>query len=276
MQGIIIKNISNDYVVKSKDLLYTCKARGKFRRENITPIVGDNCIFDENKKYITEILPRRTELVRPPIANIDQAFIITSVKEPEFSSNLLDKLLCIIEYNNITPVICFTKLDLLEPEEKEKTEKIINYYKTIGYKVYKNTEIEEIKKQFKERVTVFTGQSGAGKSTLLNKLNPELNLKTNIISQALGRGKHTTRHVELIEMFDGLIADTPGFSSISFIGMKNEDIRDNFIEFNEYRHLCEYKDCMHISEENCEIKKQVNQKNILETRYENYIKFLKR
>ena len=276
MQGIIIKNISNDYVVKSKDLLCTCKARGKFRRENITPIVGDNCIFDENKKYITEILPRRTELVRPPIANIDQAFIITSVKEPEFSSNLLDKLLCIIEYNNITPVICFTKLDLLEPEEKEKTEKIINYYKTIGYKVYKNTEIEEIKKQFKERVTVFTGQSGAGKSTLLNKLNPELNLKTNIISQALGRGKHTTRHVELIEMFDGLIADTPGFSSISFIGMKNEDIRDNFIEFNEYRHLCEYKDCMHISEENCEIKKQVNQKNILETRYENYIKFLKR
>ena len=276
MQGIIIKNISNDYVVKSKDLLYTCKARGKFRRENITPIVGDNCIFDENKKYITEILPRRTELVRPPIANIDQAFIITSVKEPEFSSNLLDKLLCIIEYNNITPVICFTKLDLLEPEEKEKTEKIINYYKTIGYKVYKNTEIEEIKKQFKERVTVFTGQSGAGKSTLLNKLNPELNLKTNIISQALGRGKHTTRHVELIEMFDGLIADTPGFSSISFIEMKNEDIRDNFIEFNEYRHLCEYKDCMHISEENCEIKKQVNQKNILETRYENYIKFLKR
>lgn len=276
MQGIIIKNISNDYVVKSKESLYTCKARGRFRKEKTTPIVGDNCIFDENKKYITEILPRRTELVRPPISNIDQAFIITSVKEPDFSSNLLDKLLCIIEYNNITPVICFTKLDLLDEQELKNINKIIEYYKKIGYKVYKNTEIEEIKKQFKDRMTVFTGQSGAGKSTLLNKLNPNLNLKTNIISQALGRGKHTTRHVELIEMFEGLIADTPGFSSISFIGMSDGDIRDNFIEFNEYRHLCEYKDCMHISEENCEIKDKVNENEILKTRYENYIKFLKR
>lgn len=274
MQGIIIKNISNDYVVKTKEKLYTCKARGKFRKEKITPLVGDNCIFDETKNYITELLPRRTELIRPPVANIDQAFIITSVKEPDLELNLLDKLLCIIEYNNITPVICFTKLDLLD--DKTEIENIINYYKNIGYKVFKNTEIEEIKKQFKDRITVFTGQSGAGKSTLLNKLNKNLNLKTNEISIALGRGKHTTRHVELIEMLDGLIADTPGFSSLSFIGMKNEDIRDNFIEFNEYRHLCEYKDCMHESEENCEIKKQLKEGNILKTRYENYIKFIKR
>lgn len=276
MQGIIIKNISNDYVVKSENKLYTCKARGKFRIEKITPFVGDNCIFDEKKHYITELLPRRTELVRPPIANIDQAFIITSVKEPDLELNLLDKLLCIIEYNNITPVICFTKLDLLEQKEKESIENIINYYKNIGYKVFKNTEIENIKKQFKDRITVFTGQSGAGKSTLLNKLNPNLNLKTNEISLALGRGKHTTRHVELIEMYDGLIADTPGFSSLSFIGMKNEDIRDNFIEFNNYRHLCEYKDCMHENELNCEIKNQLKENNILKTRYENYIKFIKR
>ena len=274
MQGIIIKNISNDYVVKTKEKLYTCKARGKFRKEKITPLVGDNCIFDETKNYITELLPRRTELIRPPVANIDQAFIITSVKEPDLELNLLDKLLCIIEYKNITQEICFTKLDLLE--DKTEIENIINYYKNIGYKVFKNTEIEEIKKQFKDRITVFTGQSGAGKSTLLNKLNKNLNLKTNEISIALGRGKHTTRHVELIEMLDGLIADTPGFSSLSFIGMKNEDIRDNFIEFNEYRHLCEYKDCMHESEENCEIKKQLKEGNILKTRYENYIKFIKR
>ncbi len=276
MQGIIVKNISNDYVVKSKGKLYTCKARGKFRKEKTIPLVGDSCIFDEEKKYIIELLPRNTELIRPPVANIDQAFIITSVKEPDFSSNLLDKLLCIIEYNNITPVICFTKLDLLKDEEKKNITKIIEYYKNIGYKVFENTELEKIKKQFKDRITVFTGQSGAGKSTLLNKLNPELNLKTNEISQALGRGKHTTRHVELIEMFDGLIADTPGFSSLSFIGMSNSDIRDNFIEFNNYRHLCEFKDCMHESEINCEIKNQLEEKNILQSRYENYLKFLKR
>ena len=276
MQGIIIKNISNDYTILSENEKYICKARGKFRKEKITPLVGDNCIFDEKKKYIIEILERKTELVRPPVANIDQAVIITSAKEPDFSSNLLDKLLCIIEYNNITPIICFTKLDLLNEEEKNYIETIIEYYKNIGYQVYKNTEIEQIKKIFKNKITVFTGQSGAGKSTLLNKLNSKLNLKTNEISKALGRGKHTTRHVELLEMYDGLIADTPGFSSISFIGMKNEDIRDNFIEFNKYRENCEYKDCMHISEENCEIKKQIEQNNILNSRYENYLKFQKR
>ena len=275
MQGIIIKNISNDYVVKSENKLYTCKARGKFRIEKNIPLVGDSCIFDEQKKYIIELLPRKTELIRPPVANIDQAFIITSAKEPDFSSNLLDKLLCIIEYNNIKPIICFTKLDLLNKEELKNIENIIKYYKKIGYNVYKNTEIEEIKKSFKDKITVFTGQSGAGKSTLLNKLNPELKLKTNEISQALGRGKHTTRHVELIEMYSGLVADTPGFSSLSFIGMKDEDIRDNFIEFNNYRDNCEYKDCMHISETNCEIKRQL-EKEILQSRYENYLKFLKR
>lgn len=276
MQGKIIKNISNDYVIKKEEKLYTCKARGKFRKEGIVPLVGDNCIFDEEKKYIIELLPRKTELIRPPVANIDQAFIITSTKEPDFSTNLLDKLLCIIEYNNISPIICFTKLDLLDKQEKENIEQIINYYKKIGYKVFKNTQLEEIKQQFKNKTTVFTGQSGAGKSTLLNKLNPDLNLKTNEISKALGRGKHTTRHVELLEMFDGLIADTPGFSSLNFIGMTNEDIRDNFIEFNNYRHLCEYKDCMHMSEENCEIKQQIEKNNILKTRYENYTKFIKR
>lgn len=276
MNGIITKNISNDYKVVSGDKEYICKARGKFRKERITPLVGDNCVFDENKKYIIEIEKRKTELVRPPVANIDQAFIITSAKEPDFSSNLLDKLLCIIEYNNITPVICFTKLDLLSKEELKNIENIISYYKKIGYKVFKNTEIEEIKKQFKNKKTVFTGQSGAGKSTLLNKLDKNLNLKTNEISQALGRGKHTTRHVELLNLYDGLIADTPGFSSLDFIGMTNEDIRDNFIEFNEYRHECEYKDCMHTNEKTCKIKEELEKGNILKTRYENYLKFITR
>lgn len=273
MQGKIIKILSNDYTIKTENETYICKARGKFRKENITPLVGDNCIFDKEKKYIIEILPRKTELIRPAVANIDQAFVITSVKKPDLDLNLLDKLLCIIEYNNVEPIICFTKVDLLENENEIKN--IIKYYKKIGYKVFINTELEEIKKCFKNKTTVFTGQSGAGKSTLLNKLNASLNLKTGEISLALGRGKHTTRHVELIELCDGLIADTPGFSSLSFIGMKNEDIRDNFIEFNEYREQCEYKDCMHNKEINCEIKKQIN-KEILNTRYENYIKFISR
>ena len=276
MNGIIIKIISNDYTIVSEEKEYICKARGKFRKEKITPLVGDNCIFDSEKKYIIEIQKRKNELIRPPVANIDQAFIITSAKEPVFSSNLLDKLLCIIEYNNIKPIICFTKLDLLNKEELNNIETIINYYKKIGYQVYKNTEIEEIKKQFKNKKTVFTGQSGAGKSTLLNKLDNKLNLKTNEISQALGRGKHTTRHVELLNLYNGLIADTPGFSSLEFIDMKNEDIRDNFVEFNQYRDECEYKDCMHISEKNCKIKEELEKGNILKSRYENYLKFIKR
>ena len=276
MQGIIIKNISNDYTILSNGKKYVCKARGKFRKEKIVPLVGDNCLFDVEKKYIIEILDRRTELVRPPVSNIDQAVIITSVKEPDFSSNLLDKLLCIIEYNNITPIICFTKLDLLDVDEVNKFQKIMDYYENIGYQVFKNSDVDKVKKIFKNKITVFTGQSGAGKSTFLNRLNSKLNLKTDEISKALGRGKHTTRHGELMEMFGGLIADTPGFSSISFIGMTNEDIRDNFIEFNEFRDLCEYKDCMHVSEDNCEVKRQLYNGNILDSRYENYLKFQKR
>lgn len=276
MQGIIIKILSDDYTVSSNNKLYVCKARGKFKKDKIIPLVGDICTFDEEKKYIIEIEKRKNELIRPRVSNIDQAVIITSVKEPEFSSNLLDKLLCIIEFNNIKPIICFTKLDLLNEEEQKNINEIINYYKKIGYQIFKNTEIEEIKKIFKGKKTVFTGQSGAGKSTLLNRLNPNLNLKTNEISHALGRGKHTTRHVELINIFEGLIADTPGFSSLEFIGMTNEDIRDNFIEFNLYRDECEYKDCMHEKEEKCAIKKELENKNILYSRYENYLKFIKR
>lgn len=276
MQGIIIKILSDDYTVSSNNKLYVCKARGKFKKDKIIPLVGDICTFDEEKKYITEIEKRKNELIRPRVSNIDQAVIITSVKEPEFSSNLLDKLLCIIEFNNIKPIICFTKLDLLNEEEQKNINEIINYYKKIGYQIFKNTEIEEIKEIFKGKKTVFTGQSGAGKSTLLNRLNPNLNLKTNEISHALGRGKHTTRHVELINIYEGLIADTPGFSSLEFIGMTNEDIRDNFIEFNLYRDECEYKDCMHEKEEKCAIKKELENKNILYSRYENYLKFIKR
>ncbi len=276
MEGIIIKNISNDYTVHANNNDYVCKPRGKFRNLKITPLVGDEVIFDESNNYLLDIKPRRNELIRPPIANIDQAVIVMSIAKPDFSDNLLDKLLCIIEFNNIKPIICFTKLDLLKEEEKAAALKFMDYYKKIGYDVYRNTEINKIKTIFKNKVTVFTGQSGAGKSTLLNKLNPSLNIKTDEISKALGRGKHTTRHVELINLFGGLVADTPGFSSLSFIGMTNDDIKDNFIEFNVYRDKCAYKDCRHNLEDDCEIKRQLKEKNILESRYNNYIKFIDR
>lgn len=272
-EGKIIKIISNDYTVLS-DQEYICKSRGKFRKEKITPLVGDNVIFDGNQNYILEIKPRKNELVRPPVANIDQAFIITSVKHPNFSANLLDKLINIIEFNRIEPILCFTKLDLLNKEEQKEMDVIMKYYQQIGYKVFHNTEIKELKKQFQNKISVFTGQTGAGKSTLLNKINPNLKIKTDEISYALGRGKHTTRHVELIPIENGFVADTPGFSSIEFFDMKPSDIRDNFIEFERYKEKCKYRDCMHDKEAECYIKKKVTTGEILKSRYENYLTFI--
>lgn len=272
MEGLIIKNISDLYVVKSNDKIYNCKAKGLFRKEGITPIVGDKVIFDEGKMIITDILTRKNILIRPPISNVDQAIIVMSVVNPTFSTNLVDKFINIIEYNNIKPILCLTKLDLLE--DKTTIKKYVDYYKSIGYEVILNTEIDKIKDILKNKITVITGQSGVGKSTLLNKLDENLSLKTNEISYALGRGKHTTRHVELISLFDGYVADTPGFSSLTFIGMKKEDIRDNMIEFNNYKDKCRYKDCMHLKEDECEIKRMVDEGTILKSRYENYEKFV--
>ena len=270
IEGKIVKQISNDYTVKVDNKSYICKARGKFRNMGITPLVGDNALIDCNTKCIIEIKSRKNQLIRPSIANVDQAVIVMSNKIPEFSLDLLDKLLCIIEYNNIKPIIYVSKTDLLNEFEINNLFKILDYYKKIGYQVYTDMSIKEV---FKDKVTVFVGQSGAGKSTLLNNLDSNLELLTGEVSVALGRGKHTTRHVELLEVLDGLIADTPGFSKISFIGMKKEDIRDNFIEFNNYREYCKYKDCMHNLEDDCRIKNEINN-NILKSRYDNYIKFI--
>ena len=274
MEGKIIELISNDYTVLSNNKKYICKSRGKFRKLKISPLVGDQVVFDDINNYILEVKKRKNELVRPPVANIDQAFIITSVKHPNFSTNLLDKLIDIIEFNNIEPIICFTKLDLLNKEEQNDIDVYINYYKKIGYKVFINTQISEIKEQFKNKISVFTGQTGAGKSTLLNNINPNLKIKTDDISYALGRGKHTTRHVELIELENGFVADTPGFSSLEFIDMKDIDIRDNFVEFELYKEKCKYRDCMHDKEDECEVKNKVRSGDILESRYQNYLNFI--
>ena len=228
MIGKIVKQLSNDYTIKA-DKLYICKPRGKFRNLHVTPLVGDNVEFDPVNNYILNILDRKNELERPSISNVDQAVIVTSVKIPDFSSNLLDKLLCIIEFNNIKPIICFTKLDLLNNEELKNIREIENYYRKIGYPVYENTDTS-LKDIFKDKITVFAGQSGAGKSSLLNRLDSSLNLETGEVSIALGRGKHTTRHTEFLNVYGGLIADTPGFSALDFNELTNSDIRDNFIE----------------------------------------------
>ena len=275
MKGKIIKILSNDYTVKleNNDIIVV-KARGIFRKDNITPLAGDNVIVDTSKKIIDKIEKRKNELVRPPVCNIDQAIIVTSCTNPSFSSNLLDKMLNIIEFNNIKPIIIITKYDLLE--DTKEIDKVINYYKNIGYQVYINNELDKIKKIFDSKVSILTGQTGVGKSTLINKLSG-MNLETNEISKALGRGKHTTRHIELYELFNGFIADTPGFSSLSFVDMTKEDIRDNFVEFNLYRESCKYKDCMHSKEpfNECEIKRRVGN-DILRSRYENYLKFIEK
>ena len=274
MEGIIIKNISNDYVVKIKDKLYTCKPRGKFRKDNIIPLVGDIVDIDVENNYILSIKKRKNSLIRPSVANIDKAIIVTSVK-PKLDTNLLDKLLVITSYNNIEPIICFTKLDLLDEDEGE-VNRIISYYKEIGYTVVNNSELAEIKKILKDSLSVFVGQSGAGKSTLLNLLDSSLELKTNEISKALGRGKHTTRHVELYPIYDGLVVDTPGFSALDLSQLTNIDIRDNMMEMFNNLEYCKYRDCMHIKEDGCYIKELVNNNKIMKSRYDNYLSFLKK
>ena len=272
MVGKVIKLISNKWTVQVEEHYYECSSIGKFKYLKVSPLVGDVVEIDINNKVITTIYPRKNELVRPPIANVDQAIILTSCKEPDLSSNLLDKMLVIIEYNNVKPIICFTKYDLLK--DTKEIDEIINYYKKVGYEVYINSDVEKIKSVFKGKITVLTGQTGVGKSSLLNSLKKDLNLPTGEISKALGRGRHTTRHVELLEIEDGLVADTPGFSSLDFIGMDKNDIKDNFVEFYENQDKCKYKDCLHLKEDGCYIKKMVEEGKIRSTRYDNYKKFI--
>lgn len=274
LNGIIIKNISNDYTVEVDKKIYICKARGKFRMKNITPLVGDKVTFNPETNYITDIHKRKNHLIRPSVANIDQALIVTSVKNPNLDTNLLDKLLTIISYNNIEPIICFTKIDLLNDEEIKSLNDYIEYYQKIGYKVVTNSKKENFKNMFLDKITVLTGQSGAGKSSLLNRLNPNLKLKTNEISQALNRGKHTTRHTELYQLLGGYIVDTPGFSMIDFHDMTKEDIRDNMREMFDNLHDCKYRDCMHIKEDGCMVRQKVQQGEILSSRYKNYKQFI--
>ncbi len=272
MQGRIIKQISNQYTVNIKGLEYVCNARGKFRKLNLSPLVGDIVDVDMDTLQINSIIERQNELKRPVVANVDIALIVTSVKKPDLSLSLLDKQLSVIIASKIKPVICFTKLDLLNKVEKRDIQRLMNYYKSIGILVLNNKKLFKLKRVLKNNVVVLTGQTGAGKSSLLNKLDKNLNLETKPISEALNRGVHTTRHTEIHEIKKIFFVDTPGFSSLDINTLSKEQIRESFLEFNNYK--CKFSDCYHLNELGCGIKPAVGIK-ILPSRYINYGRFIK-
>lgn len=277
-KGFIIKALSGFYYVENQGKIFQCKARGKFRKNDQKPLVGDYCEFSvENQVegYIHHLLPRKNVLVRPPICNIDQALLVFSAKEPDMNTLLLDRFLVLIEHFHIEPIICISKMDLAEDSVKS----IMQPYQEAGYQVYYlsaklNEGIDELKKLFADKVTVITGQSGVGKSSLLNALDIHLHIDTNQISKALGRGKHTTRHVELLKMYGGYVADTPGFSSLELM-MEPLDLAHSFHDFKDLSSQCKFRGCLHDSEPYCAIKEAVSEGKISQERYEHYLLFLK-
>lgn len=274
MEGKIIKNISDTYTVLTNNKTYECKARGKFRQNKLTPLVGDEVVFDEDNSYILEIKERQNELIRPSISNVDVALLVTSLKKPDLSLNLLDKEIVSVKLSKVEPVICFTKLDLASKVELKELKLYQKYYEKLGIKVFLNTHLKKLEKYLKGKTIVLTGQTGAGKSSLLNKLDKKLALQVGEISEALGRGKHTTRHTEIYFVKGMFIADTPGFSSLDLTNYEPSVIRDTFDEFKNYP--CEFKDCMHLNELECKVKQAVKEGNILPSRYQNYCSFIKR
>jgi len=280
-KGIITSLISGLYKVydeKTKEYL-NCKPRGIFRINDQTLKVGDYVDYElsGNTYVITKVYPRATDLTRPQIANVDQAFLVFSVKEPKINLNLLDRYLVLLEYSCVHPIIVFNKCDLLSADENEVDE-IIDYYKKIGYETIKTSAttnlLDSLKIRIKNHISVITGQSGVGKSSLLNVLESSLNLKTSEISKALNRGKHTTKHVELYNILDGWIADTPGFGIMNFENMTKIDIAHSFVEFFSLQGKCKYNGCLHLNEPSCKIKEEVESGLIRKSRYENYMQFI--
>ncbi|MEK4970441.1 ribosome small subunit-dependent GTPase A [Cytobacillus sp. FSL R7-0696] len=282
-EGKIIKALSGFYYVLNKDKeIIQCRGRGVFRKNKITPLVGDEVHYQaENDKegYILEVKKRKNELIRPPIANVDQAFLIFSSVEPTFSTALLDRFLVLVESNHITPIICITKMDLASKEEQETLAVYADNYRKAGYKVVLTSSetaegIEDLYPFITGEISVFAGQSGVGKSSLLNVLRPDLQLKTDDISSHLGRGKHTTRHVELIEINGGLVADTPGFSSLEFTEIEQEDLQNYFPDIQELSSSCKFRGCMHLKEPKCAVKQAIDAGDLPRYRYEHYITFI--
>lgn len=284
LKGQIRKALSGFYYVYTKGTTYQTRARGNFRKRKIVPFVGDKVIFESKNLtdgYILDILPRFNELERPTVANVNQGVIVTSMVKPLFSYNLLDRFLIILENKKIKPIIYLTKIDLLNDDGSSDVHSIQKQYEQIGYPVIlgnnlemKYKGIEVLKQYFPEKLTVFMGQSGSGKSTLLNNISSNLTLATAEISEVLGRGKHTTRHIELIPIDQGLVADTPGFSSIDFQTIEKERLPKLFPEFVKAAPFCKFRECMHANEPGCEVKHRAKEGMIAKSRYDNYLQFL--
>ena len=281
MQGKIIKGIAGFYYVDSSDGVFQCKAKGIFRNKSIKPLVGDNVEFEitheEDKEgNITEILERDNELIRPAVANIDQAMIVFALKAPNPNVNLLDKLLVCMEYQNIETIICFNKTDIAD---KDFAEDLASIYRNAGYKVLftsatENEGVEEVKKALKGKSTVFAGPSGVGKSSMLNAIKEDAVMETGDISEKIGRGKHTTRHSEIFKTDDDTyVFDTPGFGSVFIPGMTKEKLEDCFPEFSLYTNECRFIGCAHINEPDCAVKEALEENKIAESRYESYKAF---
>ena len=280
MQGKIIKGIAGFYYIYAEDgNVYECKAKGIFRKDNFKPLVGDNVeitVLDEEEKdgSVTSILPRRNSLIRPAVANVDQAFLIFAMENPKPNFLLLDRFLIMMKQQELPAVICFNKKDV---GEKEEMEKLYEIYTGCGYRVvlsstYEGEGMDEIHEILKGKTTVVAGPSGVGKSSITNCMQGEVQMETGEISKKLKRGKHTTRHSQVIPVEKNtFLVDTPGFSSLYLTDMKEEELRDYFPEFVMYEPQCRFQGCMHIHEPGCAVKKALSEGKISQQRYDNYL-----
>lgn len=278
VSGIILKGIGGFYYVQTDLGLLECKARGIFRKNNQKPFIGDyvDVLLSDDNGYaaIETIYPRKNQLIRPPIANIDQLFIIASIANPGPNAVVIDKLIAVAQYNNIEPIVIISKTDLANPIE------LVSIYELADIKVITTSKKDldshkKIKELLTGKTTAFTGNSGVGKSTLLNCIEKDFEVETGAISQRLKRGKHTTRYVELYPLSGGgFIADTPGFSSIDlgrFNMLDKENLRYSFIDFLPYQNDCKFNSCNHIGEKGCAIAVAVQEGKISQSRYDSYL-----
>ncbi|WP_055667865.1 ribosome small subunit-dependent GTPase A [Desnuesiella massiliensis] len=279
MQGIIIKGIGGFYYVKTEDgNIFECKARGKFRFDELTPIVGDRVDIEvqNGKGVIDKIHERKSKLIRPLVANVNQAFVVFAVKNPDLNLELLNKFLVLCDYNNVKSILCLNKTDLCSEEEYMNIEKIMENlgYEVLHIRAKEGYGIDKLKAKLKDNITVLCGPSGVGKSTLLNSLIGKSYMETGEVSLKIGRGKHTTRHSELIEVEQGLMVDTPGFSTVDLSFIEKEQLQFCFPEFKPYLNNCRFSSCLHNKEPHCAVKEALNDKKINPYRYEFYIKTL--